>query len=186
MNQLKYYFIGVFLLSFIYGCSGIVVSQDYNMSSDFSTLKTYGWQSETQPKTGDIRVDNPLLDNRIRNAIVQVLSLKGFKKADDGAPDFFISYQYAIQNKIKSDNVSTGIGFGIGSTGSVGGIGISSGSDVRAYDQGMLVIDITDPEKELLWRGKGTLQVTDHSNPEKTTKTVNAVVEKTLRQFPPL
>ncbi len=57
------------LFGFIWGCHSIQVSQDYDSSKDFSSLKTYEWQAKSQPKTGDIRVDNPLLDARIRSAI---------------------------------------------------------------------------------------------------------------------
>ena len=51
----------LFLITQLWGCSSIQVSQDYDLSRDFSTLKTYAWQIESQPTTGDIRVDNSLL-----------------------------------------------------------------------------------------------------------------------------
>ena len=67
------------LFFFLLGCASIKVSQDYDLSKDFSGLKTYDWQTGTQPKTGDIRVDNPLFDDRIRSAVDRSLLEKGYQ-----------------------------------------------------------------------------------------------------------
>jgi len=174
------------LLVLFTGCSGIEVSQDYDMAADFSNLKTFTWYLAKQKKTGDLRVDNPLLDSRIRKAVEKSLAQKGYQKIIKGTPDFYVSYKYGILTRIRSERVRTGIGFGFGGSGSFGGIGIGTGSDVREYDEGMLVIDITDTKNQkLLWRGTGTRRVSRHSDPEKTTKEVNENVDKILAQFPP-
>ena len=174
------------VLTFFIGCSGIKVSQDYDMAADFSNLKTFDWYLAKQKKTGDLRVDNPLLDSRIRKAVERSLAQKGYQKMIKGTPDFYVGYKYGILTRIGSERVSTGIGFGFGGSGSFGGIGIGTGSDVREYDEGMLVIDITDKiNRKLLWRGTGTRRVSRHSDPKKTTKEVNESVEKILTQFPP-
>ncbi len=175
------------LFGFIWGCHSIQVSQDYDSSKDFSSLKTYEWQAKSQPKTGDIRVDNPLLDARIRSAINDSLSKKGYQKITQGRPDFNVAYKYQVRSKIESDNVKVGVGFGRGSRGRYGGIGVESGSNISQYDEGMLVIDLNDASKgDLLWRGTGTARVSQHSKPEEITKGVNEAVEKILSQFPPL
>ena len=174
------------VLTFFIGCSGIKVSQDYDMAADFSNLKTFTWYLAKQKKTGDLRVDNPLLDSRIRKAVEKSLAQKGYQKIIKGTPDFYVSYKYGILTRIRSERVRTGIGFGFGGSGSFGGIGIGTGSDVREYDEGMLVIDITDTKNQkLLWRGTGTRRVSRHSDPEKTTKEVNENVDKIFAQFPP-
>ena len=174
------------LLGIFISCSGIEVSQDYDAAADFSSLKTFTWLMAKQKKTGDLRVDNPLLDLRIRKAVDSSLAKKGYKKIFQGTPDFYVSYKYGIFIKIDPERVHTGIGFGFGGSGSFGSIGFRTGSDVRGYDEGMLVIDITDAENEkLLWRGTGTRRVSRHSDPDKTTKEVNENVDKILAQFPP-
>jgi len=173
-------------LALFTGCSGIEVSQDYDVAADFSNLKTFDWYLVKQKKTGDLRVDNPLLDSRIRNAVDRSLAQKGFQRISQGSPDFYVGYKYAILRRIRSERVRTGFGFGFGGSGSFGGIGIGTGSDVREYDEGMLVIDITDTKnRKLLWRGTGTRRVSKHSDPEKTTKEVDQNVDKILAQFPP-
>ena len=174
------------VLAIFTGCSGIEVSQDYDVVADFTNLKTFDWYLAKQIKTDDLRVDNPLLDSRIRKAVDRILAQKGYQRIFKGTPDFYVGYKYAILTRIGSERVSTGIGFGFGGSGSFGSIGIGSGSDVREYDEGMLVIDITDTiNRKLLWRGTGTRHVSRHSDPAKITKEINENVEKILAQFPP-
>ena len=185
MRKLK---IVIFLtvLALFAGCSGIEISQDYSTTANFSNLKTFDWYLAKQKKTGDLRVDNPLLDSRIRKAVDRSLAQKGYKRIFRGTPDFYVGYNYAILTRIRSERVRTGIGFGFGGSGSFGAIGIGTGNEIREYDEGMWIIDITDAKKnELLWRGTGTRRVSRHTDPKETTKKVNQTVEKILAQFPP-
>ena len=166
---MKKYTISIMLcLIIFFGCSSVQVSQDYEPSANFSNLKNYKWQSTEQEKTGDIRVDNPLLDKRIREAIDHSLSEKGYQSGNQTSFDFYVSYKMTIKRRIEADNINTGVGFGIGSSGSFGGIGISTGGRVNEYDQALIIIDIISSEdNELLWRGKSTSRMSQHSTPEK-------------------
>ena len=185
MRKIKHVIYLISLVLFA-GCSGIEVSQDYHMTADFSNLKTFDWHSAKQKKTGDLRVDNPLLDSRIRKAVDRSLAQKGFQRKSKGTPDFYVGYKYAILKRIRSERVRSGIGFGFGGSGSFGSVGIGTGSDIREYDEGMLVIDITNTKNgKLLWRGTGTRRVSKHADPKERTKKVNQTVEKILAQFPP-
>lgn len=175
----------VLLIMAISACSSVQVSQDYDLGKPLPVLKTYRWQSAEQAKTGDVRVDNPLLNERIRRAVDRVLAQKGFEKAAAGTPDFKVAYQFSINQKIRSDDVNTGFGFGMGSRGGFGGIAIGTGSNVTQHDEGLLVIDLTDSQGTLLWRGTGTRYLPEHTNPEKAEKIYNELVEKILEQFPP-
>ena len=168
------------------GCSGLKVSEDYEPGTDFSGLTTYAWKTEAPQKTGDVRVDNPFMHQRIRTAVERSLGLKGFRKSDGGSPDFLVDYQYTIRSKITSQGVSTGFGIGTGGSGGFGGIGVSSGGDVKEVDEGALVIDVIDAGNgKLLWRGTGMRTLSSNPEPQKTTQTVNETVEKILAQFPP-
>jgi len=177
----------IFLLFvFLWGCQSIQVSQDYELSKDFASLKTYKWQTKTQPETGDIRVDNPLLDARIRSAIDDSLSKKGYRRINQERTDFYVSYKYQIRSKIGSDDVGVGVGFGWGTRGHMGGLGVDTGRHITEYDEGTLVIDLKDASKgDLLWRGIGTARVDQHSKPDEITKGINEMVQKILSQFPP-
>lgn len=179
-------FIFMLLILAISACSSITVSQDYDLGKPLPVMKTYQWETTLQAKTGDVRVDNPLLDSRIRKAVDRVFSEKGFQQLAVGTPDFKVVYQFSITRQIKTDDLHTGFGFGLGSYGRHGGMVISSGAAVTQYDQGFLVIDLTDVKSgSLLWRGNGTWRLTEHSDPERTEKIVNEIVAKILAQFPP-
>ena len=185
MQTFRLYII-LFFLVVIPGCSSINVSQDYPLNTDYSVLKTYAWQSEKQEKTGDIRLDNPLLDTRIRGAIDTFLSEKGYQRVSDVAPDFYLAYHQEIYNRINVDQNRSGFAFGMGSYGYHGGIGFSTGNSVSSYDLSMLVIDIIDSGSGgILWRGTGTRSFVQPADPEKLTEEVNKTVNKILMQFPP-
>ena len=172
------------VLIFLQGCSGITVSQDYEQEYNFAGLKTFAWMPNEDNSYG-VR-DNDLLDKRIRNAIENSLLAKSYRKVDSYTPDFFVSYHYDVAQKIKSSGLSGGVAIGRSSYGGFGGVGMSTGSDVRAYDQGTLLIDVTIPlGDKLIWRGTATQSVSDHSSPEESTANINETVVKTLEQFPP-
>ena len=179
-------FLFTILIMAVGGCSGVKVSQDYDPGKALPVVKTYQWETTSQAMTGDVRIDNPLLDARIRKAVDRVFSEKGFQKVADGLPDFKVGYQLSISQKIQSDDLRTGFGFGFGSYGRGGGVAVGTGNTVTQYDQERLVIDLTDVKSgELLWRGNGTRRLSEHTDPEKAEKSVNELVEKILAQFPP-
>lgn len=180
-------FLGSFIFAvFMFGCSSLEVSQDYNPDYDFSNLKTYAWKFENQEKTGDMRIDSQLMDDRIRKATEEKLRGKGFVKSSGNPPDFQIVYKYSISTKIYSNPVSTGIGYGYGYYGNHGVIGIRTGTEIREYDEGLLIIDFLKPDSDIvLWRGNSTRVVETHSTPEKTIQKIDQTIGEMLAQFPP-
>lgn len=165
-------------------CSGIKVSQDYEKSYNFAVLKTFAWKPNDNNDYG-FR-GNELVDKRIRSAIVNTLAAKQYTFADSAKPDFYISYHVTVEQKIDTHSVGGGIAIGRGSRGRYGGVGIGTGTEVHAYKQGTLLIDVTDVAGNFLaWRGISTQPVSEHSDPEKSTKRINETVEKVLSQFPP-
>lgn len=183
LNFSKYAFL-LFIFSWLMGCSGVKVSQDYEQGYDFSALKTYAWKPNENNEYG--LKDNDLIDKRIRTAIVEQLSAKSYSLVESDTADFFISYNLTVEQKLSSSGASGGVSLGRSSHGRYGGVGMSTGSQVRAYDQGTLLIDITEPQEDkLLWRGISTQTVDEHSSPSKSTVIINETVEKILAQFPP-
>lgn len=172
------------LLVAVYSCSGVQVSQDYKPGTLFSGLQTFGWGPQPE-KSGDAKSESPLVGVRIRQAVEETLTSKGFRK-EGAAPDFYIDYRYTVHQKIESDSMQTRVGIGTWGGGSFGGVGFGPGYGIDAYDEGLLYIDVIDPKTgTLLWRGKGTYRAEEHAKPEETTKRVNEVVDKILAQFPP-
>lgn len=174
-------FICLVFVLLLQSCSDIKVSQDYIQGYNFARLKTFAW------KPGDVGVvGNELVDERIRKAIVDKLTERSYQHVLTERPDFFISYDMSVEQKVTSSGTSGSISMGRSSYGRYGGVGISTGSQVRAYDQGTLVIDFIEPlEDKLIWRGVSTQSVDVHSSPEKSEVIINETVEKILSQFPP-
>jgi hypothetical protein len=165
-------------------CSGITVSQDYDQGFDFSPLKTFAWMPHGKKDYG--LTDNDLVDVRIRTAIESKLNTRSYARVESDEADFYVSYEVTVEQKISSSNVSGGISLGRSSRGRYGGVGMSTGSQASAYDQGTMLIDITDVKTDrLIWRGVSTQQVSEHTDPDKSTVLINETVEKVLQQFPP-
>jgi Domain of unknown function (DUF4136) len=178
---------GLLALIIFTACSTVKVSQDYSPDVDFSTLKKFNWKKKEQKKTGDARIDNPLLNTRIRNAVEHYLAEKGHQKASNGNPDFYVSYEYMIESKIVSDNSSVGFGVGRSSRGRYGGLSLSSGGGVSERDEATMLIDFTDAATaNLTWRGTGTRRTSQHLTPKQKDQEIKELVEKILNQFPPL
>lgn len=168
------------------GCSTVRTSQDYRPNANFSDLETYRFQPrESSQKTVDFQAD-PLIDERIRKAIVRDLDGKGYRQRNGSQADFFIDFNYTVRQVLESDDVGTGFGIGTWGGGPYGGVGIGTGTNVYTREQGVLTIDFVNPRDEkVLWRGKGTHLVAEHWDPETKTEKINELVDKVLGQFPP-
>ncbi len=164
------------------GCSSVSVRRDYDPAIDFSMMETYAWKHEAQPKTGNPRVDNDLLDERIRTAVESCLSAKGFHKADPAHADMLVVYFVEYKRRISGDAWTFGIGSGLYD--GYGGLGYHS--TLSDYDEGFLTIDIMDGTRDkTIWRGVGRRSTYEASSPEKVTEIVGDAVERILSDFPP-
>lgn len=165
-------------------CSGIKVSQDYDQNYDFAVLETFAWQPNDNNDYGIS--DNDLLDGRIRTAIVDNLSAKGFSLVESGPADFHISYHFTVEQKLSTSGTTGTVSVGGYTRGRYGGIAIGTGTQVQTYDEGRLSVDVIDTNQaKLVWRGISTQTVSTHSDPERTTERINETIDKILAQFPP-
>lgn len=181
-----YRLITVVLLIFtITACSGIPVSQDFERGFDFSSLKTFAWEPNEDNQWG-MASSNELVDRRIIAAIENTLTTQQFSQVDRAKADFLVLYNVEVEQRISSSNVSGGVSMGRSSRGRHGSIGVSTGSQVRTYEQGTLMIDVIDVASDkLVWRGVSSQALQDLSDPQRLTDHINATVTKILAQFPP-
>jgi hypothetical protein len=164
------------------GCSSVSVSRDYDVSTDFSVLKTFAWKDAEQPQTGNPRIDNDLIDERVRKAVNRELMTKGMRLVEKDEADFLVAYFVEYKQRIGGGSVS--VGMGGGSYGRYGGVGYNTG--VSDYEEGHLTIDIIDPsDSKNFWRGVGRRTSYETSNPKKITKIVDKSVAAILKKFPP-
>ncbi|PLX79791.1 MAG: hypothetical protein C0615_01905 [Desulfuromonas sp.] len=170
------------IILLVSGCSGITVSQDYSSARELAGLRFYAWSSEQQPRTGDARVDTPLLDSRIRSAIDNTLAARGYRQADSDHADFLVSYQYSLHQRVRGTSDHASIGF----AGRHSFFGFGTGTTISDYNEGLLLIDFLDRTgRTTLWRGKGSRPIATHTEPEKLTHQINEMVHKIIDQFPP-
>lgn len=172
------------LMILLAGCAQVQVSQDYRPGQAYSRFHSYRWKADTQTESRDVRINNPLLQERFQQAIDGTLARRGYVQA--ASADFLVSYDYSIQTRLESEPFSPSVGIGFGRYYNYGAVGFGTDRGVRQYDVGVLVIDIFDGRTGApLWRGTGTQMVTTHSNPEETTSFVYRMVDTILAQFPP-
>ena len=171
------------LIALAAGCTTIKVASDFDPEADFSKLHSYAIHAAPADAVTDPRVDNSLLDERIRAALDTELSAKGFQKLRGGSPDFLVSFHVGVQSKLDVTTLNRSYPYYGGYYGAWGGY---SETMVREYEQGTLIIDVIDPSTgNLIWRGSAQSEVKDLKTPEARTKRINVVVERVLKNFPP-
>jgi hypothetical protein len=173
------------MIALLGACSGIPVSQDFEQGFDFSGLKTFAWDANEDNQWG-LTDSNELVDRRIIAAIENTLTTQQFSQVDRDKADFLVLYNVEVDQRISSSNVSGGVSMGRSTRGRHGSIGISTGSQVRTYEQGTLLIDVIDVASDkLVWRGVSAQALPDLSDPQRLTDHINATVAAVMAQFPP-
>ena len=155
------------------------VSYDFNKTANFSSFKTYAHKDGT-------KVGQPLIDERIVNAIDAALAAKGFTKVEAN-PDVFVVYHIAFDKEKDISTYSSGYGGGYGPYGWGWGGGMSSTTtQVRDILVGTLVIDMADAKaNQLAWRGMGVKEIDTTAKPDKRDKNITNAVNKIFKNYPP-
>jgi hypothetical protein len=172
------------VLPLLAGCSSVSVNYDYSKEADFSAFQTFHWlpqRAASQPKGAKGSVD-PLVAQRIRDAVVAELTAKGLKQSSK--PDLHAVYHIVLQDRVQLYNWGGGWGGyrGYGWGWGAGG----GGTDVVHYTEGTLVIDLVDTKTEqLVWRGSAKGTINENPSPEELDKSVREVVAKILANYPP-
>ena len=179
-------------ITVIVSCSGIRVNQDYDMSTIFQKYRTFDLAPDRFQKSGDILMDSPLMDQRIRGAIENTLIFRGYPKTADSRPDFRVEYQLGVRTRIEIDTIPAYGWWGYPceyrhcyNYPYWGGFGHET--YVRQFEEVTLVIDFMDSEtNKLFWRGVGSRRLASQLTPEKMTDWINQLVLEILAQYPPL
>jgi hypothetical protein len=140
--------------------------------------ETYAW---VQAKDS---AQNPLIDQRIVNAINYWLTMRGRREVkQEENPNVLVTYHTNTKDEVvvTADTMGYGYGPGMYWGGGMGGMTTTTARS-QTYTKGTLVVDVWDPkEKKLLFRGSGTDTV--DANPEKLEKKINKIVEKMVKEF---
>jgi hypothetical protein len=170
-------------------CSSVRTSHDFDPGTDFSAWRSYAWYASESPRTGDPRLDNPLLHDRIVAAVDRTLAARGYALVQDRTPDFYVNHHLSTEQRLDVRTMNTGYAGGPygGRWGGAGWGGVGwTETRVEQYEEGTLVIDFVDASaRRLVWRGSGTRRLSRNPQPDRVTERVNEAVDEILAQFPP-
>jgi len=177
------------LAALVLSCSNVRTHYDFDPSADFTAWKSYGWYPNASLPVGDPRLDNPLLQRRIEEAIDRTLGEAGFAKALEGEPDFYVNYHLSTEEQLRVRTMNRTYMAGPHGRRWYGhgwsGVGVTE-THVEQYEVGTLVIDFVDVSlRQLVWRGSGTRRLARNPQANQVTQRVNEAVSEVLRQFPP-
>lgn len=160
-------------------CAASQVGYDYDTSAPLRSYRTYEWLGGEQETTGDKRVDNTLVNARIRTAVEQQLRAKGYRNPTSGTPDFYVAYHVGLKDLMKGASTQHYIGDRAHGT-------YTTTSDIQPYKEGALLVDILDgATKQLVWRGSAQAEVAAGATPRQRDERINEVVKEMFSHFPP-
>jgi hypothetical protein len=153
------------------------VTTDHDIEADFARYKTFAWKPGTEAA-------NAITEKRIHRAVEAELVAKGVVAAAEAA-DLFV-YTHVSSSQTSSVDF---VGFGYG--GYVGWDGwgywgpVPTTINMRDVYHGALIVDLVDTQKNaLVWRAVAN-ETFMELDMDKIAKTVNKVVKKMFREFPP-
>ena len=150
------------------------VKSDYDHSANFGQYKTYSWEK--------IQTKDPLLVDRIKDAVNSTLAAKGWTLVPSGG-DVEVFAVETTQNQQTLDTFYNGFGAGRRWGGFGGGFGDAT-TTVETYKVGTLVVDLFDAKTEkLIWRSSSSDTLSDKA--DKNTKSLDKGVNKMFQHFPP-
>jgi len=155
------------------------VGYDYDPDAKIGTYRTYQWTERAQEEPGDKRVDNPLVDGRIRRVVTAQLHAKGYTVPADGRPDFYVTYHADVKDMMIGSSSQHYIGDLAHGT-------YTTLNDIRATNQGILLVDVIDgASNRLVWRGFAQAEIDPSWSPERRNERMARVIADMFAFFPP-
>jgi hypothetical protein len=163
-----------FSIAMFFVCTAASLAQqvktDYDHSANFGQYRTYSWEK--------VQTKDPLLVDRIKDAVNTALTAKGWTQVDSGG-DVSIVAMEITQNRQTLNTFYDGFGGGR----RFGGFGDAT-TTTDTYKVGDLVVNLFDAKtKNLIWRGSSSDTLSN--NPDKNTKNLDKGVQKMFAHFPP-
>src|SRR5579862_8143637 len=147
------------------------VKTDYDRAAEFSRYKTYSW--------GKVHTENPLLVDRIKEAVASALAAKGWTEIESGGDVSIMAMEMTEDRRTLNtfyDSFGGGWSWRRWGAGLGDGFGTSTTTE-ETYKVGTLVVDLFDTNtKKLIWRGSASDTLSDKS--EKNINTLNSAVQR--------
>lgn len=146
----------------------------WDKAASFASIKTFAWYDGPpfEYPRGFSIVDGKFVDTHLRGDVEAELARKGYRKAETGTPDIFVTYITSPGGIVDHDV-----------WGSYNWWSQSVYVASHYYKEGVLALDIRDPGKKLIWRGVVSRIV--GRNPEEVAATIEHAVQTLLENFPP-
>ena len=149
------------------------VKTDYDHNASFGQYKTYSWEK--------VQTTDPLLVDRIKDAVNGALTAKGWTQVESGA-DVCVVAMEITHNQQTLNTFYDGFGGGWRWRG-MAGFGDAT-TTTETYQVGTLVVDLFDAKtKTLIWRGASSDTLSSKS--DKNIKSLDKDVNKMFEHFPP-
>lgn len=143
------------------------VSSERYLGVDFSRLKTFNWLTSAWDITGEARIDKPILDSRIRNAVERELEALGYLQRTAGSPDFLINYRLSVKENVEVSPVG------------------HPQALLQEFAKGTLIIEAMTPDtKNVLWRGKTHGEMYRYGFQVRKLQHIDKTVREIIKQFP--
>jgi hypothetical protein len=173
---------GIYLLFItvitLIGCSpSIHIYSDYDKDANISNFKTFSWltEEEIEAKNNNPLYFNELSDKRIKHAVYEQMSKRGFVYKNDKQP-LEMHYHIIVEDKTLLSTEPAGYIYGP--------FFQQRRTQWFPYKQGTLIIDLMDTRnKTLVWRGWATGTIEDEVS-KKPEQAIMKAVSKIFKQFP--
>lgn len=177
-----YKFLPLLVVLFLFSCSAVNVTTDYDREVDFAKYKSYSFLKDNKDQTQLSDLDK----KRVFSAIDEQMTLKGYVKSDN--PDILINIltdSKEIQNIENRSNMDNYFYYRSGLVRPWGWVPASYNQTITTTTEGILYIDIIDAEsKNLVWQGKGTGYLSDSIDSNEKNKKAKMFISKILKTFP--
>ena len=174
--------LGVLMVGLVGGCTQTLVSSQQTAKPVATVLKTYAWGSAPPITLEDPSAGYSLVDTRIRRAVEQELTARGYTKTTTNRPDFLVAYQVrmhkapdvvSIQNPPRKDTDPVPLGS-------------TRASLARQYKEGVLQLSIMEPQgRTLLWQGSARTMISLTTTTQQREERIQDAVREMLKGFNP-
>lgn len=166
-------------------CSSTRVNSDRDSQADFSSYSSFSWCAASEfadprPTTGASQI----VDGRIRRALAQNLTAKGYSQTAVGDADLEVAYYTSLNSQLRMYTTGWGYGWGYGPR---WGYGYSywpgwSMTTASTYLEGTIIVDIIDrKQNQLVWRGVVSSALSKKSSNDEM---IEQVITRVLADFP--
>jgi len=173
---MKQAFIPLFLVLTTLSACSVKVHSMFDQSLDFSKYKTFCWLNGCEfTYTGPTYLNDSLLREKIKSAIVSELESKGLSQNDDN-PDLLVDFHISVENE-------SSIIYHHYDDGHYNFKPFPE-QEVVNYLKGTIIVDLVDKEESrMVWRSEAIGYMDLH--PDLSEKNIKKGIKTALKNFPP-